>query len=194
MKKDWQDQHEFFSTHGQRARERWVAIRFLTALPISFDADEVRDDEPQASDIDINFRGAHFQIKEIPDPNTRRSGEVKATNQRVQAAKTLQETIGPTFANDVPPTVNGYELVRDQALLLARDPKYIGSKQYLDLLLYVTRTRASVPSVGEVERKELGHIGWRSIGCLFGEQAIVLYAGEKAPKFLRTAAGNQEEL
>ena len=183
VKRSWQADFHFFSNPGKEERERWVVREFLTCLSISFDIEELHSDE-QASKVDVMFRDARFQIKEIMEPEARRSGEIRATYDRVLKAKNLADTIGPWFAYDVPPPVNGYELIRDRLNDLNIKGKYSNEKKNLDLLFYVTRTRASIVQEDEINTDELAFLGWRSISCLMGNHAFVLFAGAHAPSFI----------
>ena len=187
MKRSWAEQFHFFSNPAKEERERWVAGEFLTHLGISFSDAELRS-HPQASKTDVEFRDALFQVKEITDPNFKRGDEVKATYRRVMAAKTLQDTVGPGLAYDVPASACGYELVHAVATELGASATYRDHKANLDLLCYITRTRTSPISAEQERLQELATIGWRSISCLFGKQATVIYAGTEAPAFLRGAA------
>ena len=183
MKRAWSDNQQFFSNAGKEERERWVVSEFLTYLPISFDTYELRS-HAQQSKVDVEFRGARFQVKEIPDPNFRRGDEIKSTYIRVMNANTLQETVGPGFVYDVPPIVSGYDLVRDTAVDLAESETYKPHKATLDLLCYVTRTRASAIMAIDVRPEDFSALGWRSITCLMGNQALVLFSTAGAPSFL----------
>jgi len=187
MKRNWEDNLQFYSNAGKEARERWVISEFLSCLSIPFTPEELRSHE-QKSKIDVEFREGRFQIKEITDPDIRRNAEIKTTYERVMNAKTLQETVGPGFAYDIPSIVSGYDLVKERARDLASSDKYVECKSNLDLLFYVTRTRASIIKPFEINREELSSLGWRSISCLMGRDAMVLYASCQAPIFLREAA------
>lgn len=187
MKRYWEDNFQFYSNAGKEARERWVVSEFLSCLSISFTPEELRSQE-QKSKIDVEFREGRFQIKEITDPDIRRNAEIKTTYERVMNAKTLQETVGPGFAYDIPSIVSGYDLVKERARDLALSEKYVECKSNLDLLFYVTRTRASIIKPFEINREELSSLGWRSISCLMGRDAMVLYASCQAPFFLREVA------
>ena len=185
MKRYWAESLRFYSNPGKEDRERWVVGEFLNFLSVPFSPDELRSD-PQRSKVDVEFRQARFQVKEIPDPNFRRSDEIKDTYRRVMEAKTLQDTVGPGFVYDVPPVVSGYDLVLDNARELAFKEKYMDCKASLDLLFYVTRTRASVVETKDVKIEELSSLGWRSVSCLMGNRALVLYATLEAPVFFRS--------
>ena len=184
MKRYWADTHQFYSRQGKEDRERWVVEEFLNCLSVSFATDELHP-HPQHSQVDIEFRQARFQVKEIPNPNFRRGDEIKSTYRRVMEAKTLQDTVGPGFVYEVPPVVSGYDLVRDKARDLAFEEKYMDCKTNLDLLFYITRTRASIVETNDVKVEEMSSLGWRSVSCLMGSRALVLYATLEAPAFLR---------
>jgi hypothetical protein len=181
MKRSWEADFLFFSNRGKEERERWVVTEFLSCLTIPFSADELCSDE-QSSKVDVKFRDARFQIKEILEPNTKRSDEIRSTYNRVMKAKKLTETIGPGFVYDVPPPISGYELIRERVKDL--DAKYASVKGGLDLLFYVTRTHASVVKKEEIDAEELSSFGWRSISCLMGNRACVLFARPDAPSFI----------
>jgi hypothetical protein len=187
MKRTWAEQFRFFTNPGKEEREQWVVREFLAGLGVSFLDPELRS-HPQASKVDVEFRDAQFQVKEITDPNFRRGDETKAIYRRVMAAQTLQDTVGPGFIYDVPPPANGYELVRDTAAELAASKTYRDHKTSLDLLCYVTRTRTSLISNSHLPIQEVAVSGWRSISCLIGQQSTVLFAAPDAPAFLRAAA------
>jgi hypothetical protein len=181
MKRSWEADFLFFSNRGKEERERWVVTEFLACLTIPFSIEELHSDK-QSSKVDVMFRDARFQIKEIIESNTKRGDEIRATYNRVKKAKKLAETIGPGFVYDVPPPVNGYELIREKVEDLSA--KYASAKKTLDLLFYVTRTHASIVKKNEINAEELSSFGWRSISCLMGNHACVLYAQPDAPSFI----------
>ena len=183
MKRAWTERRRFYSNKGKEERERWVVGEFLTRLAIPFGSDELHS-PPQLSKVNVEFRDARFQVKEIPDPNFRRSDEIKDTYHRVMGAKTLQDTLGPGFAYDVLPVVSSYDLVRDNARELALSEKYIDCKANLDLIYFVTRPRASIIQVRDINPEELSSFGWRSVSYLMGNHALVLCTAFDAPGFL----------
>ena len=187
MKRAWAEQKHFFSNLGKEARERWVVSEFLVHLKVEFSATELRSHE-QASKVDVEFRSACFQVKEVTNPNFRRSAEIKTTYQRVMRATTLQDTVGPGFVYDNPAPVSGYSLVRDIAADLAASPNYRDHKANLDLLCYVTCTCTSPILADQLRVPEIAALGWRTVSCLIGHQASVLYAAADAPAFFRAAA------
>ncbi|MBU0782579.1 MAG: DUF1780 domain-containing protein [Gammaproteobacteria bacterium] len=176
---------EFFSNKGKEERERWVVLTFLQRRSIAFVESEVTSPE-QNSEKDVCFGNASFQIKEIVNPGLRRGADLKADYERLKSASKLDELVGPASAYDVPQPTTVYSLVLGEATALARDPKYATTKANLDLLFYVTRSRAALIREAEVDRGQLQQLGWRSISCLAGEQASILFARPDAPAFLRT--------
>lgn len=157
---------------------------FLGRLSIAFAVDELHSHE-QKSKVDVEFRGARFQVKEITEPNCRRNAEIEASYYRHMNAKTLKDTVAPVFGYDIPSILNGYDLVREGAQELSSDARYLQSKADLDLLFYVTRSWVSVVQQQEVKADELSSLGWRSISCLMGDRALVIFARADAPAFLR---------
>lgn len=184
MKASWSEYLRFYSRSGKEDRERWVVESLLNFLSIDFEPNELRS-PPQESKVDVEFRTGRFQVKEIPDPNIRRTDEIKDTHRRVMAAKTLQETVGPGIVYDVPAPARGYELVLENARKQSLEEKYLRSKRSLDLLFYITRARTSVVVSNEVNRAGIKALGWRSVSCLIRNRALVLYAAHDAPAFLR---------
>lgn len=185
------DDLRFWSNNEKEARERWVVSEFLRDLPLQFTEDELSS-PPQNSDIDVAFRDANFQIKDILNPGIKLHGESKALNNALEKAETLHDfteflrTDSP-FVYDVPAPTTIYALVMEQAKYLSLSAKYSSVKSTLDLLFYVTRSRASHIRSPEIDQNSLASLGWRSISCLAGSQAVVLYAHEQAPEFLRLA-------
>jgi hypothetical protein len=176
---------QFFSDKRKEERERWVVREFLLLLSLACTEDEIKS-EPQASKVDVLFRDARFQIKEATDPHIKRTKETKADFKRLAAAKTLGDTVSTGHAYDMPPAINGYSLIRGMAQELGGDRRYSTVKQNLDLLIYVTRPAVSLIGSSEINHKELALLGWRTIAVLMGSQALVLYANEAAPDFLRS--------
>ncbi len=175
----------FFSNRKKEDRERWVVSEFLRRRSVNFLDTELKSPD-QHSKTDVHFRGANFQVKESLNPGTNRGNEVKATYQRLMAAATLEQVVGPQFSYDVPSPTTVYELVFGAASRLVNEPKYVDVKRDLDLLFYVTRTRASLIRADEIDAKGLSSLGWRSISSLAGSQAMVLFSQMHAPSFLRS--------
>ncbi len=174
----------FFSNSGRSERERWVVSEFLRLQKIQFSAIELCS-QPVHSKVDIEFRGANFQVKEILNPGIKRHRDAKGRYEKLRSASSIENLILPGLCYATPPVVTIYDLISTEADSLASSGKYITVKSNLDLIFYVTRTRASLIKKDEINHEHLASLGWRSISCLAGKQAIVVFAASNAPAFLR---------
>jgi hypothetical protein len=174
-----EEQVRFFSCAAKAERERWVAREFLTRLGLEFRENEIRS-KPEGSPVDVTFRTANFQIKEVFDPGQRRHAELKESLRRAQQATTVRDVIAPAYARDI--------VVADVGKLLfeiAATHRYSSRvKANLDLLVYVTRPRAGFYEPHHVVGNKVQGLGWRSISCLFGERPLLLLATSGSPPFL----------
>jgi hypothetical protein len=182
-----EEQVRFFSNAAKPERERWVVHEFLKTLAISLSEDELYSPK-ESDDVDVVFRDANFQVKEIPEPDCRRSSEVREDLKRAETATQPMDLFGPLVAKDII-----YEDAFPQIQTYARDHRYSPtSRAKLDLLVYVTHhhsvlNRAAQPA-------DLSTLGWRSISCLFGPHAYVLVAAKNAPLFLRAQCRGSEQI
>jgi Protein of unknown function (DUF1780). len=69
----------FFSNKEKLSREKWVVRRLLRALHIDFAEEEMAGAEEP---VDVLFRDAKFQVKEILDEGRRRTDEFKAKTRK----------------------------------------------------------------------------------------------------------------
>ena len=173
------EQDRFFSNSAKAERELWVTREFLVRLGVPFADGELKV-QTVNSDVDVVFREARFQIKEITDPGERRHAEIKASLRRAERAVTLQDLIEPAEARDTL-LADLHSLI----LAIASSPKYPpGVRATLDLLCYVTRPYAGFNEPEGSKYDELEASGWRSISCLLGQRPYVLAATVSAPDFL----------
>lgn len=89
------------------------------------------------------------------------------------------------MVQDVPPIRKIYDLVLEMVVGLSSEEKYLAHKSGLDLVIYVTRTRASLIELAQIEPHDFSKLGWRSVSCVNSKQAVVLYVSSHAPEFLR---------
>jgi hypothetical protein len=183
LKSAWEDV-EYFSNANKEARERWVVSQFLSLLDIRHQEDELRSLEQQ-NKADVCFRSAFFQVKELTDPGLRRGKMYKDAYNSLKAAESLKKVPLVGDVRDVPPIASMYELVLEKAGELANSESYETSKGELDLLIYVTRSRASLIQAHEVDGEEFSGLGWRSVSCVNAKQAVVLFSSPSAPEFIR---------
>lgn len=135
----------------------------------------------QYDDVDVKFRDANFQIKEIPNPDCRRSSEVRAAWDRAETAIQPEELFDIPNARDIE-WVDAYPLI----LQSASDVRYPPTRRRkLDLLFYVTHEYAFL--VQSVQPADLSSLGWRSISCLHGPASHVLVSASDAPSFLKVS-------
>jgi Putative endonuclease, protein of unknown function (DUF1780) len=174
----------FFSNAGRTEREQWVVSNFLDLIGLKFEKNELNSPE-EASKIDVEFRDARFQIKEITDPNCKRTEIERDTYRSILAAERPEDIKYPSIACDVPPVSKIYDLVLKTASHPSIHKKYLNHKSNLDLLFYVTTTRSSPIKIHEINISDFSTLGWRSISCLYTNQAIVLYASGNSPGFIK---------
>jgi hypothetical protein len=171
------------SNQGKFERERWVADRFLTRLRVRFTGDElIKGDEP----IDVAFRDACFQVKEIMDEDRKRLDEYRADLVRLETAT------GPAdlFTYYEPKDLTVVDVVNKVEIGAARWRNNYGpnERSKLDLLFYVNLLGVEIVDDGTPLRPVDGN-GFRSISFVTDRTAAVLFAGQSAPAFLRTNAG-----
>lgn len=192
MKREWVDMADLFGNRGASRRERWVVGEFLNVRGIAFTEDEVKS-RPQDDPVDIDFREAAFQVKEIVASGSRRTGEIMKIARRVAAARTLEETLAPPTPTDTPDIADGNDVVLEEARELAQDRRYATTKAGIDLLFYMTRARTSLPRFQPSRVRDLELLGWRSISVLMTDYATVLQTAAGAPRFLVTGDSRSKE-
>lgn len=178
------DNVEYFSNPNTAARERWIVSEFLSVLAVQHNAEGLLSLE-QCNKADVRFRDAFFQVKELSDPDLRRGKMYKDAYNSIKAAQTLNEVSLVGDASDIPPIANMHMLVVEKAKELACDKRYQGLKAELDLLIYVTRTRAALIQQHEIDLDAFAGLGWRSVSCVNTKQAVVLFSSPSAPEFIR---------
>jgi hypothetical protein len=188
LRSAWEDV-EYFSNAKKEERERWVVSEFLSVLGVEHQEEELQSLE-QKDKVDVRFRSALFQVKELPDPDLRRGKMFKDIYNSIKVATSLDEVSLVGGIRDVPPIASMYELVLEKAGQLAKSESYEISKSGLDLLIYVTRTRASLIQLHEIHSEAFSIFGWRSVSCVNSKQAVVLFASPSAPDFIRERSKN----
>lgn len=165
----------FFSNKGKSEREKWVVKEFLSLLHIDFNEEELINPE-QASKVDVEFRNARFQIKEIPEPDIRRTKEAKEEYAIAQNATLLREAFPKSVGRDMTPLSRAYDLVVEKTKKLFEEDKYpLETRKHLDLLFYVTRTRAALITQEEIRSDDFKQLGWRSVSVVMGEYVYLLH-------------------
>ena len=186
-----QEGMRFVSNPGKQELERWVVGEFLRLLQATYTEDDIHS-KHQISKTDVEFREACFQIKEILSPGAKPYADARYKYEFLKVA-TMPENINNSFfvydalppSYDIPSPTTIYALVSEEAHRQSMADKYLHIKAELDLLVYVTRTRAALVKQSEIDLGYLSSLGWRSISCLAGRRAKVLFASRHAPPFLR---------
>ena len=177
------DDLQYFSNTNKPARERWVVAQFLKALSVPHLEGDLRSLEIK-NKVDVQFREAAFQVKELTDPDLRRGQMYKNAYKSTKVAKRLEEVslIGPLISD--PPIASMYDLVVNLAQKLSEGNEYGEEASSIDLLVYITRRRAALLQSEEVDQSAFSGFGWRSVSCVNSKQAAVLYASDTAPDFI----------
>lgn len=182
VRRSREEEARFFA--DQAETERWVVQEFLMAIGLSFSPDELIS-QPQADNVDVVFREARFQIKEIYDPQERRDAEIRDSIELAKAATVPADLYPPPVARDIQ-LADLTDLLLAKACSLKFPPRERAS---LDLLCYVTRPYAGFNERPELAGQRLSSLGWRSISCLLGTVGYRLTSSPKAPAFLQQQPG-----
>jgi hypothetical protein len=178
VRRSREEEARFFS--NQSEMDRWTVREFLTRLGVVFCADELIS-PPENDTVDVVFRAARFQVKEIYDPAERRDAETRESLKLAKQAVTTGDLFPPLAGRDL--------VVSDLAGLIgskATSFKYPPRERAaLDLLCYVTRPYSGFNEPLATVGEKLSGLGWRSISCLLGHRAYVLTSSRNAPDFLR---------
>ncbi|MDP2694298.1 MAG: DUF1780 domain-containing protein [Gallionella sp.] len=183
LKSAWDDV-EYFSNPNKEVRERWVVSEFLSILGIAHQENDLISLE-QANKADVRFLSANFQVKELPNPNFKRGKMYKDVYNSIKDAKSLEDISWVSDVHEIPPAASMYELVLGKAAELSDIESYKALKGELDILIYVTRTRASLIQPSELNAGAFAKLGWRSVSCVNSKQAIVLFSSPSAPEFIK---------
>jgi len=175
-----------FSNKMKPERERMVCRAFLRCLGTKFCDEEIiaSDTEP----IDVLFRSAKFQIRELMEPDRKRGDGLKELQEKVQNARSIEDMMTP-YSPPVALTFQGLVSELTKALH-EKAVKYGTGCRDLDALVYVNLenryldAKSAIPAL-----TRLTSHGWRSISVLFPPYSVVPFADSTAPSFIRTASG-----
>ncbi|MHC4120660.1 MAG: DUF1780 domain-containing protein [Planctomycetota bacterium] len=175
----------FLSNKMKPERERAVCRAFLRSIGVSFSETELA--APTEEPVDVAFRMARFQIRDLLEPDRKRGDDWKDKEQKYSDACSideLKEPDSPSIAfdlNKLVPEISG--------ALLGKAQKYGLGCNDIDALVYVDLKDRHLEQSSEMQN--LGPMisqGWRSVSFLFPPFGVVLFANSAAPEFLRDAA------
>ena len=174
---------QFFSNKMKPDRELSTCVAFLRCIGIDFDSQEILSCKSEP--VDVCFREARFQVREVLDEGRRRHDELKAARDRLFAAESLSHLVEPYR----PPTPLRYsEVVEILVEVLKEKAARYGRAQcaQLDALVYINLRQRTLdansvfPSVSDLCSQ-----GWRSVSFVMPMYARVVCAEDSAPDFLR---------
>jgi len=176
----------FLSNKMKPERERSVCCAFLRTLGVSFNESEII--APAEEPVDVMFREARFQIKDILEADHRRGDIWKDKQRKYETAPSIDAAIeidpppmpSPVALNALIPEVT--------TALSEKANKYSIMCQELDMLIYLDlRKRFLAAGSTELRVQPLKAQGWRSVSLLFPPYGVVLFAKPEAPDFLKAA-------
>jgi|SRR5262249_48750096 len=174
-----------FSNKMKPERERMVCRAFLRCLGIKFSDEEIiaSDTEP----IDVLFRSAKFQMRELMESDRKRGDELKELQEKVQNATSVEDVM---TSYSPPAALTFQELASELTKALhEKAVKYGAGCRDLDALVYVNLegryldAKSLIPDLSKLISQ-----GWRSISVVFPPYSVVLFVESSAPSFIRTAS------
>jgi hypothetical protein len=169
----------FFGNKEKLNREKWVVRRLLHALAIGFEEEEMTGAEEP---VDVSFRDARFQVKEILEEGRRRTDEFKTKLEKAKSAKDYDELL----EYNTPIDISFSEVVRHcygYARTLLSQSKY-GPRECknIDLICYFNWLDHYIVPPIEIPNEE---VGFRSLSVVSNGYCAVAYVGTNAPRLLR---------
>ncbi|MDG4721543.1 MULTISPECIES: DUF1780 domain-containing protein [Thalassospira] len=186
---DLTEDRKYFSNLGKAEREQDCVHWFLQMIDVEHNCVDLEAPD-QASIVDVKWKNANFQVKEIADPKVKR-GEIKEILSAVENAESfgdLNRSLVGT-GRDIPEVTSMCDLVYQRSVELSAHRRYTSAKTEVDLLFYITRTYSSLLKADDINRINYAKLGWRSISVLNSKQAAVISASNDAPDCLRDRVG-----
>lgn len=182
------DTVHYLSSELKPERERAVCRAFLRCVGVSFADEEIV--APSTEPVDVSFRDARFQVREVMEEGRRRGDEWKLRQTRWNRARSMDDITEASVSSSPMQYIELIEIVTQA--LEGKSKKY-GKTQCsnIDALVYVnlTATRFLDPMTVRGNASGLEGQGWRSVSILFPPYGIVMSAGAGAPSFLHLLMG-----
>jgi len=169
-------------------RERDVCRAFLRCVGIPFVEQEII--APSNEPVDVSFREARFQVRELMDVARRRGDEWKEKQNRWNRARSLNDAL--TRWRPKPTPMSFAEILGALTSALEGKARRYGDQcTTLDALVYVnlTATRVLDPTTPPGDTCALEAQGWRSVSIVFPPYGIVVVSTANSPAFLRALIG-----
>jgi hypothetical protein len=190
--KEYLEKHRNFATEVRRflsnkmkpERERSVCRAFLRTLGMPFKDSEVI--APANEPVDVMFREARFQVKDILEPDHRRGDILEKKQRKYETATSIDDAI-ETDPPPMPVSVELNALIPEVTAALSEKAKRYGvTCKDLDILIYLDLRKRFLSAESAVPNVEsLKAQGWRSVSLLFPPYGVVLFAKPEAPDFLK---------
>ena len=176
------EEGRFFGRDGMTHRESWTVRQILRALNVNFaDTELKRPEEP----VDVAFRDARFQVKEILDDGRKRGDELKTDLAIALAANDESELIEPYPQADISFT----QIVRicyERAEALSRVKYGPHECKSVDVLYYFNWVNHHVIPPIDVPNEKTA---FRSLSIVSNVYCAVVSANVEAPMLLRENVG-----
>ncbi len=181
LRKHASDTRAFLGNKAKPERERSVCRAFLRAIGIAFEEYELI--APTVEPVDVAFRTARFQIREILEPNRRRGDDWKEKEKKYAEASSLNKLMEPYS----PPTSVELQILVPEIVeaLSEKAQKYGAGCNDIDALVYVNlkdqflAADSDLPNLDELQSQ-----GWRSVSFVFSPYGVILFSASTAPDFL----------
>jgi len=175
-----------FSEAMKPERERMVCRAFLRCLGVAFSDCEIQ--APAQEPVDVIFRSASFQIRELMEPNCKRGDELKEFQQKIAKSSSIEDLM--TSYQPPSPMSLSQLAVEVKNALTEKCQKYGRGCNDLDALVYVNLSDTYLNASSNFpDLSDLRAQGWRSVSVLFAPYSLVLCATGSAPSFLRASEG-----
>jgi hypothetical protein len=169
----------FFFNQNKPERERCVVRAFLRCLGVPFTEQDLLVDQPEP--VDVAALGARFQITEVLAKGRRRQQEYEGRLDELNQL-TCDEELWEPWEN--PHTVSWREVIE----LVAERLSHKTAHADIDALVYINLGQTFLDPKSEAPNfSKVAALGWRSVSAVYLPYALVMYATEIAPAFLRKA-------
>ncbi len=178
---------KLFNNKNKIKRERLVVKAFLRTLGISFD--DIDLTAPTEEPVDVKYRTAHFQIRELLKKERKRGDELKHEYNKYNNVTSIDELLEP-YSPSKPVSLAqlaSFEIPNSLSKKASEYPKkYPRGCQDIDALVYVNIDDKYLSNfqLSEEDVKSLKYQNWRSVSILFPPYGVVLIAEAEAPDFL----------